>query len=218
MEHTTYPARSCQRPESSDDGIPFQPSQTDYSAQVATAESDAQSFLSSGGTASNTMVLCACSAPTENQNIFTHAAADQALSSIRWLGVEAYRYAFVIAILHGNLDVYGEFHNNFTCSFRQSSTYLLQPDLHSPEWFTSTALLQLCLRQYLDRHAGSFDGRKLQRAIDTGCSSISGRSLLWRYRNWSMAGQRKRADLRHLQRSAMHPSRKWFLNNADRNL
>ena len=71
------------------DGIPFQPSQTDYSAQVATAESDAMSFLSSGGTTSNTMVLCACSAPTENQNIFTHAASDQALSSIRWLGVEA---------------------------------------------------------------------------------------------------------------------------------
>jgi len=70
-------------------GIPFQPSQTDYSAQVATAESDAQTFLSSGGTAANTMVLCACSAPTENQNIFTHASSDSALSSIRWLGVEA---------------------------------------------------------------------------------------------------------------------------------
>jgi len=71
------------------DGIAFQPDQTDYSAQVATAESDAQSFLSSGGTTSNTVVVCACSGPTENQNIFTHASSDSALSSIRWFGVEA---------------------------------------------------------------------------------------------------------------------------------
>lgn len=70
-------------------GIQFQPDQTDYSAQVATAESDAQSFLSSGGTTSNTVVVLAGSGPTENQNIFTHASADSALSELRWFGVEA---------------------------------------------------------------------------------------------------------------------------------
>ena len=70
-------------------GIPFQPSQTDYSAQVATAESDAQTFLTSGGTTANTVVVLAGSGVTENQNIFTHAASDQYLSSIRWFGVEA---------------------------------------------------------------------------------------------------------------------------------
>jgi ABC-type branched-subunit amino acid transport system substrate-binding protein len=70
-------------------GVSFQPSQSDYSAQVATAESDAQSFLTGGGTTANTVVVCACSGPTENQNIFTHASSDQYLSSIRWFGVEA---------------------------------------------------------------------------------------------------------------------------------
>ncbi len=70
-------------------GISFQPSQTDYSAQVATAESDAQTFLTSGGTTANTVVVLAGSGVTENQNIFTHAASDQYLSSIRWFGVEA---------------------------------------------------------------------------------------------------------------------------------
>lgn len=71
------------------DGVQFQPDQTDYSAQVAIAESDAQTFLTSGGTSSNTVVVCACSGPTENQNIFTHASSDQYLSEIRWFGVEA---------------------------------------------------------------------------------------------------------------------------------
>jgi branched-chain amino acid transport system substrate-binding protein len=71
------------------DGIQFQPGQTDYGTQVATAESDAQTFLSSGGTTSNTVVVCACSATTEDQNIFTHAAGDQYLSELRWFGIEA---------------------------------------------------------------------------------------------------------------------------------
>ncbi len=71
------------------DGIQFQPAQTDYGAQVATAESDAQTFLSSGGTTANTVVVCACSATTEDQNIFTHASGDQYLSELRWYGIEA---------------------------------------------------------------------------------------------------------------------------------
>lgn len=71
------------------DPVQFQPAQTDYGAQVATAESDAQTFLSSGGTTSNTVVVCACSATTEDQNIFTHASGDQYLSELRWFGIEA---------------------------------------------------------------------------------------------------------------------------------
>ncbi len=71
------------------DGIEFQPSQTSYSAQVTTASSDAQTFLSSGGTTSNTVVICACDEVTEDENIFTNAMSSTYLSSIKWFGIEA---------------------------------------------------------------------------------------------------------------------------------
>lgn len=70
-------------------GIEFQPSQTDYGSTVTTASSDAQTFLSGGGTTSNTVVVCACDEVTEDQNIFTHAMADTTLSSLKWFGIEA---------------------------------------------------------------------------------------------------------------------------------
>ena len=70
-------------------GVSFQPSQTDYSATVSTAASDAQSFLSSGGTSANTVVVCGCDEVTEDQNIFTHAMSSTPLSSLRWFGIEA---------------------------------------------------------------------------------------------------------------------------------
>jgi branched-chain amino acid transport system substrate-binding protein len=70
-------------------GIEFQPSQTDYGSIVTTAASDAQTFLSSGGTTANTVVVCACDEVTEDQNIFTHAMSDSPLSSLKWFGIEA---------------------------------------------------------------------------------------------------------------------------------
>jgi branched-chain amino acid transport system substrate-binding protein len=71
------------------DGIQFQPTQTDYGNIVTTAASDAQTFLSSGGTTSNTVVICACDEVTEDQNIFTHAMSDSPLSTLKWFGIEA---------------------------------------------------------------------------------------------------------------------------------
>jgi ABC-type branched-subunit amino acid transport system substrate-binding protein len=70
-------------------GVEYQPSQTDYGSIVTTAASDAQTMLSSGGTTSNTFVVCACDEVTEDQNIFTHAMSDTPLSSLRWFGIEA---------------------------------------------------------------------------------------------------------------------------------
>ncbi len=70
-------------------GIAFQAAQTDYSSQVASAASDAQSFLSSGGTTHNTVVACGCDEVDEDENIFTHAMSDQPLSSLTWTGIEA---------------------------------------------------------------------------------------------------------------------------------
>jgi branched-chain amino acid transport system substrate-binding protein len=71
------------------DGIQYQPTQTDYGSVVTTAASDAQTFLSSGGSANSTVVVCACDEVTEDQNIFTHAMTDSPLSSVRWFGIEA---------------------------------------------------------------------------------------------------------------------------------
>jgi ABC-type branched-subunit amino acid transport system substrate-binding protein len=69
-------------------GIPYQPNQNDYSAQVQAAESDVQQFLSSGGTTNNTVVALG-GGGTEASNIFTHAASDPGLSSVRWFGIES---------------------------------------------------------------------------------------------------------------------------------
>lgn len=69
-------------------GIPYTPGQTDYAAQVQTAESDVQQFLSSGGSTSNTVVALG-GGGQEAQNIFTHAQSDTGLSSVRWFGIES---------------------------------------------------------------------------------------------------------------------------------
>ena len=70
------------------DGIAYTPNQADYSAQVQTASSDLQQFLSGGGTNSNTAVVLG-GYGTEAQNIFQHASTDQYLSKVRWYGIEA---------------------------------------------------------------------------------------------------------------------------------
>jgi branched-chain amino acid transport system substrate-binding protein len=69
-------------------GIAYQPNQADYAAQVTTAESDVQSYLSGGGTTANTVVVLG-GYGTEAQNMFTHAQSDSGLSSVRWFGIEA---------------------------------------------------------------------------------------------------------------------------------
>ncbi len=69
-------------------GISYQPNQADYSAQVQTADTDVQQILSSGGT-TNTTVVVLGGYGTEAQNMFQHASTDQALSSVRWFGIEA---------------------------------------------------------------------------------------------------------------------------------
>ncbi len=70
------------------DGIQYTPNQADYSAQVQTASSDVQQFLSNGGTKANTVVVLG-GYGTEASNIFQHASTDQYLSTVRWYGIEA---------------------------------------------------------------------------------------------------------------------------------
>ena len=73
-------------------GIAIPPSDTshppEYSAQVQTADADASTFLSGGGTTSNTVVVLGAGG-TEAQNVFTHAATSTNLGKLRWFGIES---------------------------------------------------------------------------------------------------------------------------------
>jgi branched-chain amino acid transport system substrate-binding protein len=73
-------------------GIALPPSSTssppEYSAQVQTAGTDVQQYLSGGGTTSNTVVVLGAGG-TEAQNVFTHAATTNPLGNVRWYGIES---------------------------------------------------------------------------------------------------------------------------------
>jgi ABC-type branched-subunit amino acid transport system substrate-binding protein len=69
-------------------GIALPANQADYSAQVQTAGTDVSSYLSSGGTTSNTVVVIG-DGGTEAQNVFQHAATDPNLGKVRWYGIES---------------------------------------------------------------------------------------------------------------------------------
>lgn len=69
-------------------GISLAPGQTDYSAEVQTAQTDLQQFLSNGGTTKNTVVVIG-DGGTEASNVFTHAATTANLGMVRWYGIES---------------------------------------------------------------------------------------------------------------------------------
>jgi branched-chain amino acid transport system substrate-binding protein len=69
-------------------GIALPANQADYSAQVQTAGTDVATFLSGGGTTSNTVVALG-DGGTEAQNVFQHAATDPNLGKVRWYGIES---------------------------------------------------------------------------------------------------------------------------------
>ncbi len=69
-------------------GIALTPNQADYSTQVQTAGAAVSSYLSGGGTTSNTVVVLG-DGGTEAQNVFQHAATDPNLGKVRWYGIEA---------------------------------------------------------------------------------------------------------------------------------
>jgi ABC-type branched-subunit amino acid transport system substrate-binding protein len=69
-------------------GIALAPNQADYSAQVQTAGNDLSTFLSGGGTLTNTVVVLG-DGGTEAQNVFQHAATDPNLGKVRWYGIES---------------------------------------------------------------------------------------------------------------------------------
>jgi branched-chain amino acid transport system substrate-binding protein len=69
-------------------GIALPANQADYSAQVQTAGTDLQTYLSSGGTTSNTVVALG-DGGTEAQNVFQHAMTDPNLGKVRWYGIES---------------------------------------------------------------------------------------------------------------------------------
>ena len=70
-------------------GIQYQPNQADYSAQVQTAETDVQQYVTSPGGSINNTVVVLGGYGTEAQNMFGHAQSDQYLTSARWFGIEA---------------------------------------------------------------------------------------------------------------------------------
>ncbi len=70
------------------EGIALPPNQADYSAQVQTADTDVGTYLSGGGTASNTAVVLG-DGGTEAQNVFQHAATSTNLPNVRWYGIES---------------------------------------------------------------------------------------------------------------------------------
>lgn len=70
------------------EGIALAPNQADYSAQVQTAETDVSTYLSSGGTTANTVVVLG-DGGTEAQNVFQHAATSTNLPNVRWYGIES---------------------------------------------------------------------------------------------------------------------------------
>ncbi|HEV2138139.1 MAG TPA: ABC transporter substrate-binding protein [Nitrososphaerales archaeon] len=69
-------------------GIALPANQADYSAQVQTASADLSTYLSAGGTLSNTVVALG-DGGTEAQNVFQHAATDPNLGKVRWYGIES---------------------------------------------------------------------------------------------------------------------------------
>ncbi len=69
-------------------GIALPPGQSDYSAQVQTAATDVQQYLSGGGTSSNTVVVLG-DGGTEAQNVFQHASTNSNLGKVRWYGIES---------------------------------------------------------------------------------------------------------------------------------
>lgn len=69
-------------------GIEVQPLQSDYTSAVSQANTQAQQFLSSGGTNNNTaMVLLEHG--TDAEEIFTEASTTSALPNLHWFGIEA---------------------------------------------------------------------------------------------------------------------------------
>lgn len=69
-------------------GIALTPNQQDYAAQVQSAGASVASYLSGGGTTSNTVVVLG-DGGTEAQNVFQHAATDPNLPKVRWYGIES---------------------------------------------------------------------------------------------------------------------------------
>lgn len=69
-------------------GIALTPNQQDYAAQVQSAGTYLATYLSGGGTTSNTVVVLG-DGGTEAQNVFQHAATDPNLGKVRWYGIES---------------------------------------------------------------------------------------------------------------------------------
>ncbi len=69
-------------------GIALAANQADYSAQVQTASTAVSTYLSGGGTVTNTVVVIG-DGGTEAQNVFQHAATDPTLGKVRWYGIES---------------------------------------------------------------------------------------------------------------------------------
>jgi branched-chain amino acid transport system substrate-binding protein len=69
-------------------GIALTANQADYSAQVQSAGTYVATFLSGGGTTSNTAVVLG-DGGTEAQNVFQHASTDPNLGKVRWYGIES---------------------------------------------------------------------------------------------------------------------------------
>jgi len=69
-------------------GIALPPGASDYAAQVASAGTAVQQYLSSGGTTKNTAVAL-LDGGTEAQNVLQHASTTPSLTGVRWYGIES---------------------------------------------------------------------------------------------------------------------------------
>ncbi|MGI0084858.1 MAG: ABC transporter substrate-binding protein, partial [Nitrososphaerales archaeon] len=69
-------------------GIEVQPLQSDYTSAVSQANTQAQTYLSSGGTVNNTAIVLN-EHGTDAQEIFSEASTQSTLPTLRWFGIEA---------------------------------------------------------------------------------------------------------------------------------
>lgn len=69
-------------------GIEVQPLQSDYTSAVAQANTQAQTYLSSGGTVNDTAIVL-CEHGTDAAEIFSEASTQTTLPTLHWFGIEA---------------------------------------------------------------------------------------------------------------------------------
>jgi branched-chain amino acid transport system substrate-binding protein len=149
----------------------------EYSAQVQTAGTDAQQYLTAGG---KTVVVLGAGG-TEAQNVFTHAATTNPLGKVRWYGIESLNDQTLLAATVGsfmaqvNLTIAAPTVNNSPQFQYFNATYTAMFH-HPPTAFSNYFYDNAWIAMLSVLSAGSYSGDKIIQVLPVVANHFYGSS------------------------------------------